>query len=242
MTESHIFGKSQLVNQGEGPGDQTRDGCSVALYTRLPVDNEPEIISTYLPRGSSILEMGCGVGRVTHPLIRLGYAVTAVDNSKEMLAHILGAETILADIETLRLSARFDGVLMGSHLINVPNPDLRADFLSSCAHHLAGEGVLFLQCHDPASFQQIEVGFLGERDGLKAYCDRAIWDGDTAEMTLRWEIGEDHWTQSFQTEMLSQDQIGQALAKSGLVVKEFIDSHWMLAAKSPKKNETLYFL
>jgi len=36
------------------------------------------------PRGA-ILELGAGVGRITHPLLELSYRVTAVDNSPEML-------------------------------------------------------------------------------------------------------------------------------------------------------------
>ncbi len=42
--------------------------------------------------GASILELGCGAGRVTHPLVALGHPVVAVDESPEMLAHVRGAE------------------------------------------------------------------------------------------------------------------------------------------------------
>ena len=41
-----------------------------------------------LPKGGRILEMGCGTGRYTLPLLALGYCVTAVDISKESLREL----------------------------------------------------------------------------------------------------------------------------------------------------------
>jgi SAM-dependent methyltransferase len=54
-----------------------------------------------VPSGASILELGSGAGRVTHPLVELGYAVTAVDESAEMLARVRGARTVRSTIERL---------------------------------------------------------------------------------------------------------------------------------------------
>jgi len=55
---------------------------------------EPEIVHAAVPPGASILELGAGAGRVTHPLVALGHPVVAVDESAEMLARIRGAETV----------------------------------------------------------------------------------------------------------------------------------------------------
>ncbi|MGX1482605.1 cyclopropane fatty-acyl-phospholipid synthase-like methyltransferase [Streptomyces griseus] len=51
--------------------------------------------------GASILELGCGAGRVTHPLVARGFEVTAVDESPGMLERVRGARTVLSPIETL---------------------------------------------------------------------------------------------------------------------------------------------
>ncbi len=53
--------------EGTGPGAITPDGCAVELYARLPVGDEPDIIAAAVPAGAHILELGSGVGRVTHP-------------------------------------------------------------------------------------------------------------------------------------------------------------------------------
>ena len=53
--------------------------------------------------GGSILELGCGPGRITRFLIALGHEVTAVDDSPAMLEHVTGARTVSADLYTLEL-------------------------------------------------------------------------------------------------------------------------------------------
>src|SRR5438093_6907399 len=86
--------------------------------------------------GSSILELGCGAGRVTHPLVALGHPVVAVDESPEMLAHVRGAETVRARIQDLRLGRPFDAVLLASFLVNVADHGLRRRTLEVCREHV----------------------------------------------------------------------------------------------------------
>ena len=74
--------------RGIGRGPRTRDGCSVDLYLRLPYLGEVELLQPLLPTMASVIELGCGVGRITRELLAHGYRVTAVDNSAEMLAHV----------------------------------------------------------------------------------------------------------------------------------------------------------
>jgi SAM-dependent methyltransferase len=80
---------------GAGPGVITPDGCSVDFYALLPPMGEPEVVHGAIPAGASILELGAGAGRMTHPLVRLGHLVVAVDESGEMLARVRGAAGIL---------------------------------------------------------------------------------------------------------------------------------------------------
>lgn len=91
--------------------DVAPDGSPVLLYARLPSLGEAELIHEAVPAGSQILELGAGAGRVTHELLALGHEVVAVDNSREMLAFIRGAETVLGDMKTLNLEGRFPVVV-----------------------------------------------------------------------------------------------------------------------------------
>lgn len=47
--------------------------------------NQAALLSTVLPEGCKVMDFGCGDGRVAIPLAELGYDVTAVDSSQNML-------------------------------------------------------------------------------------------------------------------------------------------------------------
>ena len=130
---------------GTGPGAFTPDGCAVDLYTRLPVRDEPEIVASAMPPPVTLLELGAGAGRVTRALTTWGYAVTAVDESPEMLAHVTGAPTVCSSIEDLRLPERYDVVLLSSFLVHAPDPAVRAALLETCRRHVAPGGVVLIQ-------------------------------------------------------------------------------------------------
>jgi SAM-dependent methyltransferase len=118
-----------LLGVGTAP-----DGSPVEVYERLPEMGEGEVVSSVTRAGASVLELGCGVGRITRQLVRLGYRVTAVDESAEMLARVRDAETVHASIEGLDLGRRFDAVLLASNLVNA-EPAQRRAFLETCARH-----------------------------------------------------------------------------------------------------------
>lgn len=62
---------------GTGPGVITPDGCAVDFYARMTAMDEPEIVHNAAEPGASVLELGSGTGRITHPLIALGHPVVA---------------------------------------------------------------------------------------------------------------------------------------------------------------------
>jgi SAM-dependent methyltransferase len=110
------------------------DGSPVELYRRLPSRGEGELVAAAVSRPASLLELGCGAGRVTRQLVARGYSVVAVDESPEMLAHVRDAETVCARIEELDLGRRFDAALLLSNLLTV-EPEQRHAFLEACARH-----------------------------------------------------------------------------------------------------------
>lgn len=48
-------------------------------------DSEERLFRKYFKHGSSILDIGCGSGRTTFPLMRMGYRVVAIDLTPAML-------------------------------------------------------------------------------------------------------------------------------------------------------------
>lgn len=213
----------------------TRDGSPVELYTLLRHTGEADVIHAAVRASGTILELGAGAGRVTHPLIALGHPVTAVDFSEEMLAHISGAETNCSDIELLRLNRTFDGVVLGQTLMNTDDDAQRDAFLQTCRVHLAADGVLLGEVHRHTLLDRAQPGLLFEDpDGMRVSWLSVARQGDVATGTLEFRLGERAWTHTFATRYLDQDAIEAALEKNGLRFGRWIDdSRWFSSTLRP---------
>jgi len=230
------------ISTGSGPGAITPDGCAVELYALVPARDEPEIIDAASPPKASILELGCGAGRVTHPLIALGHSVVAVDESPEMLAHIHGARTVVSRIEDLDLSLGFDVVVLSSHLVNVPDDDQRRAFLATCARHVLETGCVVIQRHPVSWFDTLAPS----RRSRPAGGDGGepimfVLDGisrpapDLVAATAEYLVGDRRWTQTFVARRLDDAQLNTALAQVGLRLDDAYltdDGSWVRAGRS----------
>jgi len=208
------------------------DGSPVALYARLPALGEPELIHGVVPPGAEILELGAGAGRVTHRLLALGHTVVAVDNSEEMLALIDGAETVLADIETLDLSRHFPVVVLASNFINHPDDAERRAFLGCCARHVLPEGQVLLQGFPrdwAPSTQWAQHGDVRAR--LRSFTiDDGLVSGE-----MEYVVGARRVFHAFESRLLTTAELDADLESVGLrLVRELDDrGSWMEAAPLP---------
>ncbi|MGW4474191.1 class I SAM-dependent methyltransferase [Nonomuraea sp. NPDC004354] len=220
------------MNSGTGPGAITPDGSPVDFYTLLPPGDEADIIGAAVPAGGSILELGSGTGRVTHPLVAAGFQVVAVDESAEMLAHVRGAQTVHARAQELALDRRFDAVLLASYLINIPDRELRRDLLAACARHVAANGSVLIQWQPPEAHDRWAVGRGREADGIGIMMTRVdeVAPG-TFAATMRYTAGERVWTQSFLSQRLTVEDLADELERERLTLDGFLteDRTWARA-------------
>ncbi|NMH91026.1 class I SAM-dependent methyltransferase [Pseudonocardia bannensis] len=140
---------------------------------------EADLVASYTP--GSVLDGGCGTGRVATELARRGVAVAGVDNDPDMIAaarakapslrwHVVG----LAELD---LGDRFDVVVLAGNVVPYMAAPDRAAAIGACARHLEPGGRLI------AGFQ-LQPGWptLGDYDGWCAAAglepeDRwATWD------------------------------------------------------------------
>jgi SAM-dependent methyltransferase len=192
---------------------------------------EPEIVHAAVPPGASILELGAGAGRVTHPLVALGHPVVAVDESAEMLARVRGAETVRARIQELDLGRRFDAVLLASFLVNTAERDVRRRFLQASRRHLGEGGCVLLQRHPPAWFEEaaegegVAGGVSHRLRGLRRPAPGLL------AATVEYRAGDRTWTQSFTAERLDDDALAAALGEAGLDLDAYLtgDGSWVRA-------------
>jgi SAM-dependent methyltransferase len=207
-------------------------GAPVELYRILEAGDEPGLIDREIPQGAEILELGCGSGRITHPLIALGRRVVAVDFNPEMLELIDGAETIEARIQDLDLGRTFGGVLLMSNLINNHDPDERLALLRTCRRHVAANGVVLIERYDPESGRD-PTPIERERFGLTVRVFDIRREGQLLYQTLEWDAGaRGQWQFRMEgTRILTDDEILADLAAAELRLLRWIDEprRWLSA-------------
>ena len=112
------------------------------------------LIQAHAPGAKSVLNLGCGSGRHDRCLTKLGYTVTGVDLSEEMLACARAAATgdssleyVQGDVRTMRLQKQYDVVIALFHVMSyqVSNADLKAAFATARAHLRTG-GLFLFDC------------------------------------------------------------------------------------------------
>ncbi|MFB8271470.1 class I SAM-dependent methyltransferase [Streptomyces sp. NPDC055955] len=216
---------------GTGPGAITPDGCAVDLYARLPVRDEPDIIAAAVPAGASLLELGSGVGRMTHPLIERGFTVTAVDESAEMLERVRGARTICSPVETLDAGGTFEVVLLASFLVHTGDVAVRQGMLDTCRRHVADGGCVLIQREGP----DYHTNLPRERVDPSGFTVRIVsaepvGDGVNS-VRAEYEFPDASWTHTFLARPLTREQFEEALDQAGLKVDRYLtdDQVWVRA-------------
>jgi SAM-dependent methyltransferase len=214
-------------HDGSGPGDITPDGCAVDLYRRLPVDNEPDVVVAAAPPPATLLELGCGVGRVTRPLVALRYEVTAVDESPAMLDHVTGARTVCSPIETLELAETFDVVLLGSFLVHAGDPAVRQGLLRTCRRHLAPGGVVLIQ-REGADWHDAVPRERPLLDGIARITASTDAGDGVRSVHAEYVFPDARWTQTFLSRPLTPTQFTDALSRAGLTLERYLtpDHTW----------------
>lgn len=106
-----------------------------------------------LPPGASILDLGCGSGvPIDAYLIHRGFSVTGVDSSPSMIAlcreRFPQSEWLVADMRTVALDHRFDGVLAWDSFFHLNHEDQRAMFPVFARHTQPRGTLMFTSGHE----------------------------------------------------------------------------------------------
>ena len=210
------------------------DGSPVLLYRRLPPGDEPGIISRAVPPSASILELGAGAGRITHALVRMGYRVTAVDESRDMLAWVHGADRIPARIEGLALRQRFDAVLLASHLVNDPDDGRRQRFLETCRRHVTDRGVVLLE-HHPADWADTVAPGESRIGDITIALTEVRREPPFVSAVSVYRLEDQAFRQPWTARVLSESDLAAALRSAGLERIRSLTPTWTLAEPIPER-------
>ena len=143
------------------------------------VHGEADFVSSLEPR--SVLDAGCGTGRVAIELHRRGLDVVGVDLDPAMLARARdkapGLPWVEGDLAEVELGRRFDVVVLAGNVMIYLEPGTEAAVVANLARHLEPGGALV------AGFE-LQPG----RYDLAAHDDAAVSAGLTlAERWATWD-------------------------------------------------------
>ena len=120
-----------------------------AARRKLTAEERPHIeaLADALPPGASLLDIGCGTGVPAQLLSARGLAVTGVDSSPAMIAlareRLPEADWQVADMRSLDLARRLDGLLAWHSFFHLPPDDQRAMFPVFARHAAPGALLMF---------------------------------------------------------------------------------------------------
>jgi SAM-dependent methyltransferase len=110
----------------------------------VDVHGEVRFVVSFNP--TSVLDAGCGTGRVAIELARRGVEVVGVDADASMLAEARrrapGLEWVEADLARLDLGRAFDAVVLAGNVPLFCPQASRPALVRACAAHVAPGGVL----------------------------------------------------------------------------------------------------
>jgi SAM-dependent methyltransferase len=108
------------------------------------VHGEADFVQTFAPK--SVLDAGCGTGRVGRELARRGLDVVGVDIDPEMLdtarRKAPDVDWRLADLASVDLGRTFDVIVMAGNVMIFLGPATEPAVVANMARHLAPGGVL----------------------------------------------------------------------------------------------------
>lgn len=140
----------------------------------------------------TVLDAGCGTGRVAIELARRGVEVVGVDVDDSMLATARRLEPtvrwVCADLVDLDLDRRFDVVVMAGNVLLFTPPGTTAAVVDGCARHLARDGVLVAGFELGGDYRLATYDAEAAAAGLELVERYATWDrepfGDASDYAV----------------------------------------------------------
>jgi len=110
----------------------------------LDVHGEARLVLSFGP--TSVLDAGCGTGRVARELANRGLDVVGVDVDPSMIAEARrrapDLEWVEADLATLALGRTFDVVVLAGNVPLFCPPATRSTLVGACGQHVGDGGVM----------------------------------------------------------------------------------------------------
>lgn len=174
------------------------------------------------------LEGAAGAGRIVQALLDLDLGLDLAD-VRQAVIDPDGPIDAIDRPDALALDASFDVVVLGSHLVNNPDPARRAAFLALAARHLARDGRLLVE-HHPLDWAETAEP-TRPMPGAKLGMVDVRRDPPFVSAVSVYDAGGRIVRQPFTARVLSEPELDDALAAAGLVRIARLGPAWLEATR-----------
>jgi SAM-dependent methyltransferase len=161
-------------------GDDYQRRFDALAASGMDVHGEAGFVMRFAP--TTVLDAGCGTGRVAVELDRRGCTVVGVDADPSMLATARArgsdVEWLLADLTDFDLDRSFDVVVMAGNVPLFTPAGTQAALVAGCARHVATHGTLVSGFQLGRGYTVAEYDAHCRAGGLELAGRYATWDGD----------------------------------------------------------------
>jgi len=166
--------------KGGWNGEQYQEWFDTLAAQGVDVQGEANFVAALAPR--SVLDAGCGTGRVARELAARGIDVVAVDIDPSMIAAAQhrspSLECHVADLVDLALGRTFSVVVMAGNVPLFTSPGTQAAVVVGCARHLEPGGALVAGFQLGRGYELAEYDEHCRACGLELAERWSTWDRD----------------------------------------------------------------
>lgn len=175
----------QMIEENPGHSDWYIERFRSMAAEGADLHGEARFVDAMVDRGATILDAGCGPGRVGGRLAALGHEVVGVDLDPALIAAAEadhpGPTWIAADLSELDLAARgvtaeFDVIVSAGNVMTFLDPATRRAVLTRLRAHLAPAGRLAVGFGAGRGYEFDDFFADADAAGLREELRLATWD------------------------------------------------------------------
>ena len=192
----------------------------LVIRRRRPLGEVPNL-QPGSTRGAHLLKGSKGAGRVLHSLSELGMRFRTVIQS------VHDIEATAADIDDLDVGRLFVTVVLGSHLVNVPDEGLRRAFLNAARRHLIGDCDVLVE-HHPTDWATTADEVRATPGGAPGMTEVRRERPFVSAVSV-YDVGGREVRQPFTARVLSEAELAAELDAAGLYIRRRLSPTWLMA-------------
>lgn len=190
------------------------------IRRRRPI-GEPEALGPLDPSGVGTLDGTAGAGRIVHALSEAGIRCDSITQV------VIPSDLDLDQLSSLDLGDRYATVVLGSHLVNLPEQARRTEFLALAARHMAEGGALIIE-HHPVDWAETAAA-VEPTPGSDVGMEDVRRNPPFVSAVSVYDIGGRNTRQPFTARVLSDPELADAVASVGLRAARRIGPTWIEA-------------